>query len=163
MSLGLCLFIKTYVADFGVDVGKKQIYGHSTLSLKFLDSATRVILDTRGLKIVDVEVSGHHTIPSSKLEWKLGELHPVLGSALVIPLPSRCEQGDTLCLGISFEVDESSSAVQFLDPQQTAGKHYAFMFSQCQAIHARSLVPCQVLQSPEYDFIRKFGIERQMG
>jgi hypothetical protein len=49
-----------------------------------------------------------------------------------------------LSLGIRFSCSPNSTALQFLDPAQTAGGQHPYLFTQCQAIHARSLVPCQV-------------------
>lgn len=45
---------------------------------------------------------------------------------------------------ISFSTMPKSTALQFLDPSQTAGGRHPYLFTQCQAIHARSFIPCQV-------------------
>lgn len=44
---------------------------------------------------------------------------------------------------VHFETSPTSTACQFLEPSQTAGGKHPYLFTQCQAIHARSLVPCQ--------------------
>jgi leukotriene-A4 hydrolase len=44
---------------------------------------------------------------------------------------------------IDYETTAASSALQWLSPEQTAGREYPYLFTQCQAIHARTLVPCQ--------------------
>lgn len=68
----------------------------------------------------------------------------VLGSPLVVTLPRTLEEGEEVVLEVQFSTSPSSTALQWLDPSQTAGGTEPYLFSQCQAIHARSFVPCQV-------------------
>ena len=78
--------------------------------------------------------------------------HQVLGTALHITLPTemkQAERGRELHVGVRFATSPTSSAVQYLSPEQTAGGKFPYLFTQCQAIHARSLVPCQVGDSSD--------------
>jgi hypothetical protein len=61
-----------------------------------------------------------------------------------VPCCCRCCCCCQVELGIRFSCSPASTALQFLDPAQTAGGQQPYLFTQCQAIHARSLVPCQV-------------------
>lgn len=65
------------------------------------------------------------------------------GRALSIPLGATRGKGETVSCTVEYTTTEASSAVQFLDASQTADKVAPFLFTQCQAIHARSLLPCQ--------------------
>jgi hypothetical protein len=65
-------------------------------------------------------------------------------AALVLLLLLWCCCCCQVELGIRFSCSPESTALQFLDPAQTAGGKQPYLFTQCQAIHARSLVPCQV-------------------
>lgn len=73
----------------------------------------------------------------------------MLGLALRVKLPAGAP-GDKLVVRVCYETAASDdngeggcSALQWLTPAQTAGKRLPYVFSQCQAIHARALLPCQ--------------------
>ncbi len=87
-------------------------------------------LDTRELRIDAVESGGQ------PLPWTLAEAEPIVGSRLRVQLPKGADS-----VTIRYRTAPSASALQWLTPAQTAGGAQPFLFSQCQAIHARSIVP----------------------
>lgn len=48
-----------------------------------------------------------------------------------------------LLIKINYETSPKAAALLWLTPEQTLGKQHPYLFSQCQAIAARSLLPCQ--------------------
>jgi aminopeptidase N len=62
----------------------------------------------------------------------------VLGRRLRLDLPAG-----TAAVEIAYETAPDSVALQWLDPAQTEGKRHPFLFSQCQSINARAMLPCQ--------------------
>ncbi len=112
---------------------------HATVRLAFdaKPAAPPVLdLDSRGLSIETVSAN------DATLRWELGEVDAILGQRLRIHLPPRAaEDGGSIV--ITYLTSPDASAVQWLAPEQTAGGEHPFVFTQCQAIHARSLVPLQ--------------------
>ena len=90
-------------------------------------------LDSKGLEILAVQVPGHGPIP-----WELGAPDPILGQRLRLEVPEGAEE-----VVVRYLTAPDAMALQWLEPQQTEGKAAPFLFSQCQQIHARTLVPCQ--------------------
>ncbi|MEO6954058.1 MAG: M1 family metallopeptidase [Polyangia bacterium] len=118
-----------------VDFAARRIEATATLRhAGKVDALPHVDLDTRGLEILDVQ-SGERA-----LEWKLGDDDLVLGRRLRITLADPTRDGE---LTIRYRTGVDASALQWLTPEQTAGGVHPFLFTQCQAVHARSLVPMQ--------------------
>lgn len=107
---------------------------HATAWLLFDRGAAAVDLDTRGLAIDSVQDVEGHALP-----FELGAETPILGRALRIQLPA----GGVPRIGITYRTSPQATGLQWLDPAQTLGGDHPFLFSQCQAIHARSVVPLQ--------------------
>ncbi len=117
-----------------VDFSKKIISGKAAWDISSLPGTTEIIFDTHYLNIEKV------TAGKEEAEWSfsLGKEDKFLGKALHIPLRDK-----TNTYTIYFSTTDKSSALQWLEPQQTAGKKLPFLFTQCQAILARTLYPCQ--------------------
>jgi hypothetical protein len=73
-----------------------------------------------------------------KGSWAARTAQPVLGSRLSLELPES-----TSGVRIAYRTAPEASALQWLHPAQAAGGRHPFLFSQCQAIHTRSVVPLQ--------------------
>lgn len=121
--------------DLTVDFEKQVLRGTATVRYWAADSAGELILDTRGLSINKV-VAANDT--SNSISFRLDPSVPFLGQALHIPL--KASTGEVI---IEYSTSPDAAALQWLTPQQTAGKKHPFLFSQSQAILARTWAPVQ--------------------
>ena len=129
--------------DLTVDFDKEQLRGSAVLHMERLDPlATEIILDSRGLDISGVSISLADS-PMMSAEFQIGEEDPVLGSPVTIALPADLEIDSTFMVRLEYATGPNASALQWLPPELTAGGKQPFMFTQSQAIHARSWVPVQ--------------------
>ncbi len=115
-----------------VNFRQHQIEGSVTLSLEN-PSGGPMDLDTKGLTIQSVYGDNGQPIPH-QLE---GE-EAILGQRLRLDLPDG-----TKSIMISYVTSPEAIALQWFEPEMTLGNREPFMYSQCQAIHARTIVPCQ--------------------
>jgi len=119
--------------DLDVDFSRKVLTGIATLDVKRnVENASELILDTKDLTIHRVSTNG------SPVPFELREADSFLGAALAIELPS-----DAKYVTVEYTSSPGASGLQWLTPTQTAGGKHPFLFSQAQAIHARSFIPLQ--------------------
>jgi leukotriene A-4 hydrolase/aminopeptidase len=115
-----------------VDFDAKRLTGTATLGLEGAKGG-HLDLDTRDLDIQKV-VLGDGT----QLKFTLGDKDEVLGQKLSVVVPDGTDE-----ITVHYATSPNASALQWLDPALTAGKKHPYLFSQCQAIHARSMAPLQ--------------------
>ncbi|MEM6640088.1 MAG: M1 family metallopeptidase [Pseudomonadota bacterium] len=125
--------------DLDVDFERRELRGEAALRVALSPGASKVVLDTRDLTIRDVLIYRGAT-PES-IDFELGERDPDRGQALTIPLPPNTV--GVARLAVRYATSPSASGLQWLSPAQTAGGEHPFLFSQSQAIHARSWIPIQ--------------------
>src|SRR2546423_239098 len=125
--------------DCEVLFDRKILKATATLSVeRRVDSgAPPLILDTSNLHIEKIETAAENG-EFSETKFQLGASDPVLGSPLTITMPPAATK-----VRIQYSTSPQASALQWLDPPQTAGKKQPFLFTQSQAIHARSWIPLQ--------------------
>ncbi|ORX55588.1 hypothetical protein DM01DRAFT_1320836 [Hesseltinella vesiculosa] len=125
--------------DWTICFTKKVFDGSVTLDLLTLkDNVTKVVLDASYLDIKKVLY-----LNDQELKFKVGERRGALGSPVTIDLPEPFANSTSFQIKIVYTTTPECTAVQYLTPEQTLGGKHPFLFSQCEAIHARSFVPCQ--------------------
>ncbi|KAF4623043.1 hypothetical protein D9613_001552 [Agrocybe pediades] len=124
--------------DWHVDFATKTLSGSASHDMKVKkDGVEEAIFDTYDLDIAAITVNGQYA------KHELKPKHPVMGSALHVSLPKDLAAGVALTIKIDYKTTETCTALQWLDKEQTQGKQFPYLFSQCQPIYARSLAPLQ--------------------
>ncbi len=119
--------------DLNVDFDSKKLTGSAKVTLDRKAADKSLWLDIKGLAIEKVtDESG------KELAFTLGREQADLGQAMEIELAAGI---DTVT--IHYASSPKAEAVQWLSPEQTTDKQHPFLFTQSQAILARTWVPCQ--------------------
>lgn len=144
--------------DLKADFDHKTLSGYAELALKWSDPAAReLVLDTRELAISRVLVPGKGGWITAPFQLdKADPAQPDKGQALHIQLKQQADK-----VRIYYRTAPTASALQWLTPQQTMSGKLPFMFSQSEAINARSWVPSQ--DTPAVRFTYSAHIEAPKG
>jgi aminopeptidase N len=118
-----------------VDFGTKTLTATAKYSIDNIKGVDTIYLDVRNLTINKVSRNDSE----DDLKFTVHKKEAFLGDQLAIPITTSTET-----IKIDYVADaEGADALQFLDPIQTAGKKQPFLFTQSQAILARTWLPCQ--------------------
>ncbi|XP_059613051.1 leukotriene A-4 hydrolase [Phlebotomus argentipes] len=126
--------------DWTVDFQRSVLSGSAEISMKI--TATQI--DQIFLDVSDLKISGVSLVQpagSFPVTFSVSDFTENIGSKLTIDLPTMTSGKVTLL--VEYETSPKASGLLWLSKEQTLGKEHPYLFSQCQSIHARSLMPCQ--------------------
>jgi len=127
--------------DLTVDFDARVLVGSAKLTVARHDPAAPLRLDTQDLAIeAAVECASQ-----KPLAYAMDRPHKFLGSQLVIQQPSEC-------IAITYRTSPNARALLWVEPSGTAGKRAPMLFTQSQAILARSWVPLQDTPSVRFTY-----------
>lgn len=123
--------IRHLVLDLEVNFEARILKGSATYTIDPKNSSY-IVLDVNGPEISAVRVDG------KPVEHKISDPDPILGQALTIPI-----KPESKTIRLDYQTKPDAAALQWLNPQQTAGHSQPFLFSQGEAILTRSWIPIQ--------------------
>jgi leukotriene-A4 hydrolase len=119
--------------NLAVDFDARRLRGSATLTIDNLTKGNSLHLDARDLSIDSVVLDD-----GAKARFDLMPAVPFLGSELVVQI-----KPETRKLTVYYTTSPEAAALQWLLPEQTAGGRQPFLFTQSQAILARTWIPIQ--------------------
>jgi leukotriene-A4 hydrolase len=123
----------THVAlDLKADFAAKRMTGTALLDVDARPGAKEIVLDSKGLEVSAITGPGGKPLP-----WTIGKSDPDRGAPLTVQL------GGAKQIRIAYKSAPDAEALQWLTPEQTAGKEHPFLFSQGESILNRSWIPTQ--------------------
>ncbi len=124
----------THVAmDLALDFEGKRVSGTATLDIQAADGAQEIILDSKGLEIESVT----NADGGAALQYALGTADAAKGAPLTIQLNGARK------IAIRYRSGADAEALQWLTPEQTAGKRHPYLLSQGQPTLNRTWIPTQ--------------------
>ena len=119
--------------ELAVDFEGKTLIGTAKHTIENVTGTSKIIFDTKQLDIKKVELDN-----GELANYRVIKGNDMLGDALEVEILA-----ETKNVTIFYKTQPSSEAIQWLNPQQTAGKEQPFLFTQGEAVLTRSWIPLQ--------------------
>jgi len=128
--------------NLDVNFDEKVLDGTATIDFETIDPTAHTLrLDTKDLTIRSVQGLSSSGDSSGKwvaMDYTLSDEDEVLGTMLSIPFSKGTNK-----VRIDYRTSPTAEGLQWLAPEQTAGKKKPYLFSQAQALNARTMTPVQ--------------------
>lgn len=121
--------------DLALDFAARALGGTATLDVMAAPGATELVLDSRGLAVTRVTDDAGRELP-----FTLGTAVDGKGAPLTIAMGPG---GANRRVVVQYSASPGAEALQWLTPEQTAGKVHPFLFSQGQPTLNRTWIPTQ--------------------
>jgi leukotriene A-4 hydrolase/aminopeptidase len=145
--------VKHLELDLNVDFAKQIISGKASWTIENISGGTEIVFDSRQLQIQKVTLGTDET----ETTFTLGDEVKYLGQSLHVKIDPS-----TTRVTIYYSASKDAAAIQWLNPQQTAGKKYPFLFTQSQAILARTWIPCQDSPGIRFTYTAKISVPKDL-
>jgi aminopeptidase N len=123
--------------DLDVDFDNHVLTGSASFLLDNKSKSNVIHFDTWALNIRDVVLEDDQG-NEKKARFVVGDSLELIGRPLSVVI-----EPNTRRVTVHYRTTAAARGVQWLTPEQTAGKQHPYMYTQSEAIHARSWVPCQ--------------------
>ena len=114
----------SWIAD--VDFSTKTIQAKAIYDIQNLTKTNKIIFDVKGLQIANVSVD------DKPVSFEVGEEKPFIGAPLSIPIEENSKK-----ITIAYSTTPGAEALLWVEGEKP------FLFTQSQAILARTWIPCQ--------------------
>ena len=117
--------------DWAVDFTNKRLVGHvDVTAIAIAAGKCALVLDCRSLTVFSVSIrkdEGGGWVAVDEIQYGADSAHDeVLGRPLVVELPPAPAAGHVYCVRVAYATTPSSSALQWLDKQQTSSGSFPF-------------------------------------
>ncbi|MGV6861931.1 MAG: M1 family metallopeptidase [Putridiphycobacter sp.] len=119
--------------NLNVNFEERVLTGRAVHSINNKKGVDKMIFDTHFLKVEQVLLGD-----GEETTFKVGETDELLGAPLEVDI-----KPETKKVTIIYSTTPESEALQWLNPQQTAGKQHPYLFTQGEAVLTRTWIPCQ--------------------
>ena len=134
---------KSIEGHYKIDFETSTIYGKVKILFTAVKEGEVIILDTKNIAIIQIIDSNSGDILVKDTDWVLDTKSTLDSLGTPLKIYRSYKEEEFFSYVIDYKTLPESEAVQWLAKEKTSGKEYPYMFTQCESILCRQLLPCQ--------------------